>query len=106
VTDQGNTPLDDFERLLRTTLARGQSAPAALPTEPPAELIQGYRTANCVVEYLAEQHVYLHFEVGVGGEQVLVQVMDKDGHVTGEISPLRLLDSLAGGHDLLLDANS
>jgi hypothetical protein len=95
MTEQWNTPLDDFEAVLHKMLARGRSAPEILPTEPPVELIQEYHAANRVAEYLAQQQVYLHFAVAADGEQVQVQILGKDGHTMGEISPLRLLESLS-----------
>ena len=96
VTDQWNTPFDDCEGVPRKTLTRGRQALGI----PPAALMQEYQSANRLVEHLAEQGVYVHFETD--SERVQIQMLDTDGRVIAEVSPLRLLESLTDGHDLLL----
>jgi hypothetical protein len=104
--DRWNTPLDDFEGMLRKMLVGGLPAPETLPSEPPVALIQECQTASQAFERLAEHDLHLHFEIDDAHERMQIQMIDKHGRVIGEVSPLKLLESLPNGCDLLLDAGS
>jgi hypothetical protein len=101
VSDQWNTVFDDFQGVKRKLLTRGRPGVETLPADPPAELISDYQTANHVVEQLAERGVHLHFETETDSDRVYVQVLNENGHVIADISPLKLLDALADDCDLL-----
>jgi hypothetical protein len=77
-----------------------------LPSEPPVALIQECQTANQAVEQLADRGIHLHLEIDNAQERILIQMLDKYGRVIGEVSPLKLLESLTNGCDLLLDAGN
>jgi len=77
-----------------------------LPSEPPVALIKECQTANQAVEHLADRGIHLHLEIDNAHERIQIQMLDKHGRVIGEVSPLKLLESLANGCDLLLDAGN
>ena len=76
-----------------------------LPSEPPAGGIPDYQAADRVVDQLAERGVHLHFETQSDSDRLYIQMLNTNGEVIADVSPLRLLDALTDGCDLL-DASS
>jgi hypothetical protein len=100
VSDQWNTVSDDFEGVVRNAPLRARPAVEMLPTEPPAEVIPDYQAANRVVDQLAERGVHLHFATHSDSDRLYIQMLNKDGRVIADVSPLRLLEALADGCNL------
>jgi uncharacterized FlaG/YvyC family protein len=69
---------------------------SALPSSPPASVLEEMHAASRVADELRGMKRELHFEPTDGG-RVVVQVRDLDGNVLRTVPPSQALDIAAGG---------
>jgi uncharacterized FlaG/YvyC family protein len=81
--------------------AQPKVAPAAtvdaLPSRPPAEVLQEMEAAARRYDELRAQKRELHFRHDPHANRVVVEVRDLDGNVLRTIPPSKALDVIAGG---------
>ena len=93
----GPTPARDVERMRVQPPATDRfELSSAIPSSPPAEVLEALDTAARVLEELASRRLSLHFEYDDRANTVRVQVLSEDGKVVREIPPSALADIAAG----------
>ena len=69
----------------------------ALPSTPPAEVLDAMGTAADAYDRLKTAGRRLHFETDPATGRLAIQVLDPDGHVLTTLPPSKVLDLADGG---------